>query len=270
MIFCPDGYMPVQEAIKRSAQYWFSERVAALEAAMADELANSKDECNSSSIQQVARALSGQPSISERLRQEFAGVLTETEHRLRNFLHQGLLSAYYFGGLADQGRCGVKREFWATTKADGVLLSGTYFPFGKPGAWHEKRPSHPLFFLQSELEALLSDDPKSCVRKSHLTNAVCDDADNSHENLSATIPKTEAENSAHNRGRADKISSPNRRRSQPAFERARRVIKELYPNGVPDQATESNKKLCKRVSEKLKETEAVSADTILRAAGRRK
>jgi hypothetical protein len=269
MIFCPDGYMTVQEAIKRSAQYWFSERVAALEAAMADELANSKDECDASSIQQVARALS-QHSISERLRQEFAGVLTETEHRLRNFLHQGLLSAYYFGGLADQGRCGVKREFWATTKADGVLLSGTYFPFGKPGAWHEKRPSHPLFFLQSELEALLSDDPKSSVRKSDVTNAVCADADNSHDNLSATIPKTEAETSIRNRGRADEIPSPNRRRSQPSFERAQRVIKDLYPTGVPDQATVSNKKLCTQVSDKLKETESVSTDTILRAAGRRK
>ena len=54
----------------------------------------------------------------------------------------------------------------------------------------------------------------------------------------------------------------------PSFERARRVIEELYPNGVPDQATESNKKLCRQVSDKL--TEPVSADTILRAAGRRK
>ena len=200
------------------------------------------------------------------------GILTEAEHRLRNFLHQGVLSAYYFGGVADQGRRGVAHEFWATTAADGVLLSGTYFPFGKPRFWHEKRPSHPLFFLQSELEALLSDDPQSSVRKSDVTNAVCADADNSHDNLSATIPKTEAETSTRNRGRADEIPSPNRRRSQPSFERAQRVIKELYPTGVPDQATVSNKKLCKRVSDKLKETEteSVSTDTILRAAGRRK
>src|SRR4051794_31411170 len=209
MIFCPEGYITVQEGIKRSAQKWFSERVAALDATMADELANSNNEGDASSIQQLARALSGQPSISEGLRQEFAGVLTETEHRLRNFLHKGLLSAYYFDGLADQGRCVVKREFWATTKADGLLLSGTYFPFGKPGAWHEQRPSHPLFFLQPELEALLSDDPKSCVRKSDLTNAVFDDADNSHDKLSATNPSSEAENSVDNSG-ANKTSSPNR------------------------------------------------------------
>jgi hypothetical protein len=52
------------------------------------------------------------------------------------------------------------------------------------------------------------------------------------------------------------------------LERAKRVIDELYPDGVPDQATVSNKKLCQRVREKI--TEAVSSDTILRAAGRRR
>jgi len=265
MIFCPDGYVTVQEAIERSARYWFSEQMSALETATAGELANSKDEFNAlTSNEKVARALGGQPSISEGLRQQFEGVLTETEHRLRNFLHQGILTAYYFGGFFE-GRQGVAREFWPTTEADGVLISGAYWPFGQPRAWHEQRPSHPLFFLQSELAALLSDDPKS--PKSGIPNAVCDDADNSHDNSKATIPKTEAENSARNRGRAEEISRPNRRKSRPSFERAQRVIEELYPNGVPDQATVSNKKLCKRVNEKL--TEAVSIDTILRASGRR-
>jgi hypothetical protein len=269
MIFCPDGYVTVQDAIERSARYWFSEQIAALETATAGELANSKDEFNAlTSIEKAARALSGQPSISEGSRQQLAGVLTETEHRLRNFLHQGILTAYYFGGLFDHGRRGVAREFWPTTEADGVLISGTYWPFGKPRAWHEKRPSHPLFFLKSELAALLSDDdPKSPLRKSDVPNAACDDANNSHDNSIATIPKIEAENSDRNRDRAEEIPRPNRRKSRPSFERAQRVIEELYPNGVPDQATESNKKLCKRVNEKLKE--AVSSDTILRASGRR-
>jgi hypothetical protein len=269
MIFCPDGYVTVQEAIARSAQYWFSEQIAALETAKARELAKSEDEFNAlTSIQKAARALSGQPLISEGLRQQIAGVLTETEHRLRNFLHQGILTAYYFDGFFDHGRSGVRREFWPTTEADGVLISGTYWPFGKPRAWHEQRPSHPLFFLQSELAELLSDDPKSPLRKSDVPTAVCDDADNSHDNAIATTPKTNAENSAQNRGRAEEIPRPNRRKSRPAFERAKRVIEELYPNGVPDQATESNKKLCKRVNEKLRE--AVSSETILRASGRRR
>jgi hypothetical protein len=67
---------------------------------------------------------------------------------------------------------------------------------------------------------------------------------------------------------------PQRRRgkSRPARERARGVIKELYPDGVPGQATEPNAHLCRRVSAKLKEAKLpdVSDDTILRVARRRK
>lgn len=63
-----------------------------------------------------------------------------------------------------------------------------------------------------------------------------------------------------------------RRKSQPKLERARGIIKDLYPDGVPAQATEPNANLCRRVSAKLKEAKFpdVSDDTILRAAGRRK
>jgi hypothetical protein len=62
------------------------------------------------------------------------------------------------------------------------------------------------------------------------------------------------------------------RRSQPAFERARRAIEELYPEGVPGQADVPNAILCRRVGVKLKNKGLpnVSDDTILRAAGRRK
>ena len=63
-----------------------------------------------------------------------------------------------------------------------------------------------------------------------------------------------------------------RTKSRPAFERARRVIEKLHPDGVPDQATESNKRLCKQVNDKLKEMDQqpVSQDTVERAADRRK
>ena len=61
-------------------------------------------------------------------------------------------------------------------------------------------------------------------------------------------------------------------RSQPAFERARRAINELFPKGVPGQADVPNATLCRRVGVKLKNDGLpnVSDDTILRAAGRRK
>jgi hypothetical protein len=63
-----------------------------------------------------------------------------------------------------------------------------------------------------------------------------------------------------------------RGKSSPAMERAQAAIQAVHPTGVPDQATESNKILCGKVSERLKESKlpSVSDDTILRAAGRRK
>ena len=88
-------------------------------------------------------------------------LLTQTEHRLRNLMHRGALTAYYFGGLFDQGRHAVAREFWATTEADGVLILGSYWPFGRPPSWHEQRLSFPLCFLKSQLATLLSEGPKN-------------------------------------------------------------------------------------------------------------
>jgi hypothetical protein len=63
-----------------------------------------------------------------------------------------------------------------------------------------------------------------------------------------------------------------RGQSRHKIERAQAAIRTLYPNGVPDQASEPNVTLCRRVGEKLKESQLpdVSDDTILRAAGRRK
>src|ERR1700757_1194588 len=57
-------------------------------------------------------------------------------------------------------------------------------------------------------------------------------------------------------------------RNRPAFERALGAIKELYPRGVPEKATEPNANLCRRVGDKLKNEGLpdVSDDTILRAA----
>jgi hypothetical protein len=67
-------------------------------------------------------------------------------------------------------------------------------------------------------------------------------------------------------------SPAERRRSRPRRESVLRAIAEVYPDGVPDQATEPNYRLCRRVGEKLRQAglPAVSDDTILRAAGRRR
>jgi 7-cyano-7-deazaguanine synthase in queuosine biosynthesis len=73
-------------------------------------------------------------------------------------------------------------------------------------------------------------------------------------------------------GEVRAASRGSRSKSRPALERARSAIEQLYPEGVPAQATEPNTNLCRRVGQKLKQggLPTVSDDTILRAAGRRK
>jgi hypothetical protein len=150
--FCPDGYVPARDAIVMAAQYWFPESSAALERAAA-QLAETKSD---NSTEALARALSSPPVIPDALRHEFQDIVSETVHRLRNFLHQGKLKAYYF---EHDGCRSLPCEFWATAHADGVIESGSYWPFEKPTRWYESRPNYPLFVAQSELEALLSEQP---------------------------------------------------------------------------------------------------------------
>jgi hypothetical protein len=271
--FCPHGYLTSQDAIERAARQWFPEEIAALNIAAARELAFSSKQNSQiqepTSVEALARALAPQPTLSDTLQQQITDVLIRTEHRVRSFLHHGVAAAYYFGGLSDQGRHAVAREFWATTEAEGLLISGTIWPFGKPGSFYQPRPNHPLFLLESDLNALLSADPKSPTPSAEFTK---EPSRREFEHLDPAMTKRiqapETEDVAVDDDHRKVASQPKRRKSQPAFERARRAIAALYPSGVPDAATVSNKKLCKRVSDTL--SEAVSSDTILRAAGRRK
>jgi hypothetical protein len=71
---------------------------------------------------------------------------------------------------------------------------------------------------------------------------------------------------------ADESQPESHHKAAPALERARRAIKELYLDDVPDQSNISNKRLCAEVLAWLEanKQEKVGDDTILRAAGRRK
>ena len=75
-------------------------------------------------------------------------------------------------------------------------------------------------------------------------------------------------------GQAEGTPSPQtpKTNSRPKIEAARRAIQALHPRDPPDQVALPNKELVWQVSEKLKELGLpdVKADTILRAAGRRK
>jgi hypothetical protein len=137
--FCPDGYVSSQEAVLLAATFWFPEKVAPLETVVLEKV-----------NQEAVHSLS-YPHLPEELRKVFEGIAGQTVPRLRDFLHKGKLKAYYF---ENDGCRSVSREFWATTQADGVIESGTYWPFGTPTRWYDKPPNYSVFMKQSELDAL--------------------------------------------------------------------------------------------------------------------
>jgi hypothetical protein len=137
--FCPDGYVSSQEAVLLAAKFWFPEKVAALETAATDKPSS-----------EVGR--NSYPQVPEKVRQIFEEIAGQTVPRLRNFLHQGKLKAYYF---TDDDCHSISQGFWATAQADGVIESGTYWPFGTPPRWYDQRLNHPIFVKHSELDELL-------------------------------------------------------------------------------------------------------------------
>jgi hypothetical protein len=154
--FCPDGCVPELEAMFRAAGYWFPKEWAALWEATAPQSATKPD----NNFDAVVRAFSQSPIPAawqdDAWRHEFRDVWSQTANRLRNFAHQGTLTICYFD---NNGRQVLPRNFWPTPAADGVLETGIYWPFGRPNARYEQRPSYPLFVEQSELDALLSEQP---------------------------------------------------------------------------------------------------------------
>jgi hypothetical protein len=127
----------LQQAVYIAAKFWFPEKVASHETAVADD---------------PSLHVLSYPQLPEDFRQDFEEIAGSTVRRLRNFLHQGELTAYYF---TSNGCHPVPREFWATTEANGVIESGTYWPVGRPAQWYDRRPDHPIFVKQSELDTLL-------------------------------------------------------------------------------------------------------------------
>ena len=146
--FCPEGYVPTPYAILRAAQFWFPEQCRAVVKAAGSTVAGANGTIDAS-VGALARALSLQfPDTFV-----FGELVVPTVQRLRNSLHQGTIDAVYF---TRDGPQRVDKEFWATTVADGILESGTYWPFGMPNRWHEA-PKYPLCIEQSQLDALLSE-----------------------------------------------------------------------------------------------------------------
>jgi hypothetical protein len=143
--FCPNGYVPTQAAIATAVARWFPEKVQGLETAIEEARAERKPEGH---IEQAVRAFSG-----PRFPEEFRQIASQAVPRMRNILHRGELTAYYFD---NQGRHSVPRNYWATAEADGALETGTYWPLGQPSRLFESRLHYGLFIEQLELDRLLS------------------------------------------------------------------------------------------------------------------
>jgi hypothetical protein len=216
-IFCPDGYVPVQEAIAGAALHWYLEQITTIETAVA---AGSAIESKSSAdinaitrLDALTRSL-GRLSVSEDLMQQFAYILTQVEHRLRNYLHQRVLAAYYFGDLFHPGRQAVASVFWATTEADEVIRRGTYQPLGKRRTLYEQeRPSYPLFFLESELAVLLSE--KLPLPNAAVATLVNGDKGKTDGEPLRAAPKSSSGLGAKTKGIVE-------------------AVDQLYPNGIPE------------------------------------
>ena len=142
-VFCPDGYIPIPDAVLATAKFWFPLQITAPERITESQSETKPD----NSIDAAVSALLP-PQVLDKLHK----ALNETAHRLRNFLHQGELKAYYF---ENDGHHSVSRDFWATTDADEVMELGIW-PFGEPSRGHGQRP---LFLKELELDALLSEQP---------------------------------------------------------------------------------------------------------------
>jgi hypothetical protein len=149
--FCPDGYLPTRDAVVRVAQSWFPDKFSLLEPTAARETQTEPK----NDLEAAVRIFS-QPPIPDALRHVFEEAWVPAVSRLRNFLYQGTLQAFYF---SHDGCHPVSREFWLTAHADGALESSTYWPFGQPPRWYDQRPHYMLVLKQSDLDALLSEQP---------------------------------------------------------------------------------------------------------------
>jgi hypothetical protein len=149
--FCPDGYLPISEALMVAARFWFPDKIAAFAITTEPESETKPEQ----GLDAMARGLS-QPEVPHAKWQAFKEIANETVHSLRNLLHQGKLTAYYF---REDGCHPVSREFWATADADGVIESGTYWPWGKPTPLlYDQGPHYPLVVNQLQLDALFKEE----------------------------------------------------------------------------------------------------------------
>jgi hypothetical protein len=153
--FCPDGYVPIQKAVFRAAEYLSPDRLAALERAAAPQSGTERTKSEDALARALSESQISPPWQDPTWRHEFEDVWSQAADRLRNFLHQDMVRAYYF---TNDGCHHLSREFWATAQADSVLEID--WPFGATAhGYEQQRPNYRLFVKQLDLDRILSDQP---------------------------------------------------------------------------------------------------------------
>jgi hypothetical protein len=179
-VFCPEGFMLVEAAIVKAAHCWFPEllkeavRQLATSDTNIDAAVQANIDATVQALEQLNRADDSTIDAAVQVlfqlnRAEWPKPLWDafahTLNRLRNSLHQGKIKAYSF---TKNGPQPIGGHFWATSEADDVLETGRYWPNGEPSIVDPREPSildeqrRPtmLFFMRSEVDALLSKQPK--------------------------------------------------------------------------------------------------------------
>jgi hypothetical protein len=151
--FVPEGYLPMTSAFDRALLHWFREPIAtALEGIERDLVGTDKHD---SSADPVPNHL--QETIKQRLAEACREQIDQTHRDLQNALHKGEITAFYFSTtiLRDEPSS-IPRASWASPAAGDVIKDGIYFPFGRPKAYHERRPFEQVLVGEEELDRFLA------------------------------------------------------------------------------------------------------------------
>jgi hypothetical protein len=172
------------------------------------------------------------------------------------------------------GRIGEKADFFLhpglTELAPSVMIPSRIAP--EDFDWQESRPLKPWRDPQASLSPF--DWRRDCIhlRRADVTRVLVAPRELGAAKTTVTTPDAPTAKATVIAPALATRANRKPGRAQPSRERAQRAIEALYPNGVPNQTTEPNSTLYRKVGEwlKTKKLPAVSDTTILRAAGRRK
>jgi hypothetical protein len=145
--FVPEGYLPIIEAFRQALEHWFGGEIASTKKRIIEESAQVKAIPSGDSVRDALIADGLSEDVGRRILEACQELFKETLHRLRNALHKGEITAFYFSTTHDDPHS-IRPAYWATPAADDVIDSGIYSPF-----WH---PRAQVLIREKDLQRLLS------------------------------------------------------------------------------------------------------------------